>query len=77
MRNIVKEELIEKQSVWPLAELAEEGNVSLVPVLIQLLNDPDPPHSSTHNRAAEALRDIGTPEALEAVEEFEQSQKSK
>lgn len=75
MHNIVKEELIERRAVRPLAELAEEGDVSLVPVLIQLLNDPDPPHSSTHNRAAEALKNIGTPEALEAVEEFEKSQK--
>ena len=77
MRNIVKEELIETRAVWPLAELAEQGDVSLVPVLIQLLNDPDPPHSSTHYRAAEALKNIGSPEALAAVEKFEKSQKSK
>ena len=77
MRNIVREELIERRAVWPLAELAEQGDVSLVPVLIQLLNDPDPPHSSTHYRAAKALKEIGTPEALAAVEKFEKSQKSK
>ena len=61
MRNIVKEELIKRRAFRPLAELAEEGDVSLVPVLIQLLNDPDPPHSYTHYRAAEALKNIGTP----------------
>ncbi|MDE0184141.1 MAG: HEAT repeat domain-containing protein [Candidatus Poribacteria bacterium] len=68
--HTVKEELIERRAVWQLAELAEAGDVSLVPVLIQSLNDPDPPHGSTPGRAAEALKDIGTPEALDAVVAF-------
>ena len=75
--HTVKEELIERRAVWPLAQLAEEGDESLVPVLIKLLNDPDLPGPYTNYSAAEALKNIGTPEALDAIEEFEKSQKSK
>ncbi|MDE0185695.1 MAG: HEAT repeat domain-containing protein [Candidatus Poribacteria bacterium] len=65
--HAVKEELIERWAARQLAELAEAGDVSLVPVLIQLLNDPDPPDGATHHYAKRALKDIGTPEALDAV----------
>ena len=63
----VKEELIERRAARQLAQLAEAGDVSLVPVLIQLLNDPDPPSGATHHYAEEALTNIGTPESLDAV----------
>ena len=65
--HTVKEELIERRAVWPLAQLAEEGDESLVPVLIKLLNDPDLPGPYTNYSAAEALKNIGTPEALDAA----------
>ena len=50
-------------------ETIGEGAKDAVPTLIQLLQDPEVVY-----RAEEALKSIGTPEALNAVKEYEKLQ---
>ena len=83
MRDIVKEGLIEKlshvkkdtQAAMALVELAGMEDVSLVPVFIQMLNNNQ--NENLHSIAAKGLKSIGNSEALEAVEKFEKSKKTK